>query len=134
MPPLDPTTTTKSTTTSKQAPSDYYEWDIYGFTVWYSYGTPNAVWDVLIRDLNFIQNKFSSSLVSELKRKVPIYLTANSRVPSDYPTTHSMIKYQRSIPGIAPDYGLIEIFNFDDFLKARIKILNSTLKKKTVKN
>lgn len=97
-------------------PSDvYYGYQIYGFQFWYIVGTPQAVFDIFERDLAFIIDKLPYSVIDELKRKVPIYLTMPSPVPSNYPTTHSMVQYTRQL---GQGYGAIEVFNYDDFIRA----------------
>ena len=109
-------TTTSTTTTSKTNNNDvYYGYTLHGFQIWYHVGTPQEVFDAFDRGLKFIVDNFDYSIVQELKRKVPIYMTKTFVAPSNYPTTHSMIQYTRNL---GQQYGAIEVFNYDDFLRA----------------
>ena len=110
------TTSTTTTTTTTRGSGVYYGWSLYGFTFWYQVGTPQEVFDIFMRDLAFIENVLPSWVVNEVKDKIPIYLTLNSNEPRDYPKTHSMIKYHRNWQG--KPYGAIEVFNYDDFIRA----------------
>lgn len=60
------TTTETDTLTTTTRPSDenheYYEWVTQGFLIKYQKGTPDEIWDLIVRDLKWIQDKLHSKL------------------------------------------------------------------------
>ena len=73
------TTTTKTTTTvtttiiTTTTPSDenliYKGWVTQGFLVYYQKGTPDEIWDLIVRDLKWIQDQLHSFNQKNLSRK-----------------------------------------------------------------